>query len=567
VDLASFRSRLDSLPSWIYLILIVATIIVVSALFQWPGTTNFPMDDSYIHVVYAQNLVEHGQLMFNSSSERGVGSTSLLWVLLLASGELLGLPIHVVAKVSGIGSLVIVGVGLFLLLRSTWGSMLALAAAFLITLSGNMLWFALSGMETMLFLALGMLALLVYKAERWFLLGIVLGMLILTRPDGLALAIAIGCIDVLRHKNINKGILVTAGICVVVCAPWFVYLKWRTGYFLPTSVISKTLAFTISKPWIMERNEFLGLVGRFPALTYIGTWMIYFLEFTLCGMAFPPPRIDLSIMTGIPGYTLSLWAVAGLVGVIIPLGIASSRRVPAFHKWSHWLQKDANRPMFVLLVWAIFQNAGYILFMPIPGTASRYGALNHIVLWLVLVNGFLYIGERGRLSFWLGIGILFITISNMVYWSGVYRANIQHMQKVRKTAAHFVNEHFSPDERCAAYDVGAVRYYSQRPIVDMAGLIDPIAGKRMLEGEGDEYLVENGVTCVVWPGRIDTVGQGWWFNLAEIMGIQSTSLFQMKEIAMFEIDYHQWLQGYLPTGNYQASVTVYRLEEPVTSNE
>ncbi len=567
MHLSFFKARLQSLPIWVYLLFLSAIIVMVSLIFQWPDTTIFPMDDTYIHFVYAQNLVEHGQLVFNSTDEKGVGSTSLLWVLLLAGGDLLGLPIHVVAKVLGIGSLVIVGITLFLLLRSIWGSTPAIAAAFLITLSGNMLWFTLSGMETMLFLALGVLALWIYKAERWFLLGIVLGMLVLTRPEGISLATAIGCIELIRQKGIKRGIVVTAVVCILTCAPWFVYLLYRTGYFFPTSVLSKTLTFSVSKPWVMEINEFLGLVGRFPALTYIGTWMIYFLVFTLCGKAFPPPSIDLSTLTGIPGYTLSLWTVVGLVTVIIPLVIASVRRVPALRKWSNWLQQDAHRPMFVLLVWTILQNAAYILFMPIPGTASRYGALNHIVFWLVLVNGFIYYGDRRCLLVWLGIGTIFIASSNTVYWHGVYRANIQHMQNVRKTAAHFVREHFSPDEVCAAYDVGAVRYYSQWPIVDMAGLIDPIVVKRMLAGEGDEYLVENDVTCVIWPGRIDTMGKGWWFNLAEIMGIQSTSLFKMKEVAMFKIDYHQWLQGYLPTGNYQASVTVYRLEVPTTSSE
>ena len=564
---SSFKSRFHALPIWIFPILIITTILLASVAFQWSYSPLLPMDDTYIHFVYAQNLVEHGQLMFNYASEKGVGSTSLLWVLMLASGYLLGLPIHVVAKVLGIGSLIIVGIALFLLLNSIWGSTLGLAAAFLITLSGNMLWFALSGMETMLFLALGILALLVYKAERWVLLGIVLGMLILTRPDGLALAIAIGCVDLIRHKTIQKGILVTVAVCVVVCAPWFVYLKWRSGYFLPSSVISKTLTFTVGKSWMMDRNELINIVGRFPPLTYVAMWMIYFLEFSLGGMAFPSPQIDISTVAGMSGYTLSLWAVVGLVGVILPLVISSIKRVPPIRKWSHWLQKQAHQPMFVLLVWTILQNAGYAIIFPIPGTASRYGALNHIVLWLLLVNGFLSIGGRRRLLIWLSIGTIFIATSNTLYWSGVYQANIQHMQNVRKKAAHFVSEYFSPDELCAAYDLGAVRYFSQRPITDMAGLIDPIAAKRIQVGEVDEYLIENGVTCVVWPGRIDTMGKGSWFNLAEIMGLQSTSLFKMKEVAMFEVDYHQWLHGYLPTGNYQAEVTIYQLEEPAESNE
>jgi hypothetical protein len=215
----------------------------------------------------------------------------------------------------------------------------------------------------------------------------------------------------------------------------------------------------------------------------------------------------------------------------------------------------------------ILHNLGYVVCFPLPGTASRYGALNHIVLWLLIISGFTYIGKRWYLSVWFGVGLLIIATTNTVYWRSVYQANLEHMQFVRKKAAFYVQEHFSLDENCAAYDLGAIRYYSQRPIVDMAGLVDPNATLRLLVGEMDAYLVENGVACLVWPGRFNSKVKGWGLDLAEIMGIKNTSLFLSEELAVFKIAHHRWLHGYLPTGNYHAEVTVYRLQTSVPLNE
>ncbi|MDH5506319.1 MAG: hypothetical protein OEZ02_03785 [Anaerolineae bacterium] len=114
------------------------------------------MDDTYIHFVYAQNLAETGRLMFNFAGEPGVGSTSILWVTLLAIGYKLGLSLHITAKVLGITALVLVGQGVYRLLNSKFPALVSLASALMVILSGNMLWFALSGMETLLFLGLGM---------------------------------------------------------------------------------------------------------------------------------------------------------------------------------------------------------------------------------------------------------------------------------------------------------------------------------------------------------------------------------------------------------------------------
>lgn len=132
----------------------VIQVLPAAALFLWPSPAEFPMDDTYIHFVYAGNLSEQGRLFFNNPDEKGVGTSSILWTLILAGGKSLGLSMHWVAKLIGVASLATVGLGLYLLLRPKVPEMPALVGSLAVALSGHLLWFALSGMETMLFLAL-----------------------------------------------------------------------------------------------------------------------------------------------------------------------------------------------------------------------------------------------------------------------------------------------------------------------------------------------------------------------------------------------------------------------------
>ncbi len=538
--------------AWIPFVVVALAVSVVALWFLWPSPVDFPMDDTYIHFVYAQNLVQHGTLMFNTPGETGVGSTSLLWVLLIAGGYALGVPMYLITKVLGLTSLIIVGVGLYWLLVPLWRPLPALIAALLVVLSGHMVWFALSGMETVLFLALGLLALLAYRSERWGWLGVALGLLTLTRPEGLTLAVATGVVELWRYKRPTRGLIIASVICLTLCVPWFAYLLWRTGHVLPTSGLGKQTTLNLGLRLILEQNGAVAVLGRIPGLIYVGLWAAYLFEFVLGGMSLPPPRIPV----GSQGYSLSVWAIIGLVGVTVPLLWRAARRVMVRQQWPGWLQNNARRPAIVFLIWLALHSLGYIFFLPIPGTASRYGAINHVALWLGLMAGLLsFVGQRRW--WWLAGGLSLIAVANTIYWNGVYDANLDHMQNVRLRAAQFLRETF-PTEQCAAFDVGALRYYSQRPIVDLGGLLDPALGQRFLSGEFDSYLMEHGVTCVFLPGRANTTSEGW-FDFATAIGLGTSPLFTACQLNAIEIDHDRWLQGYLPTNNYQASVTVYRL--------
>jgi hypothetical protein len=545
--------------SWLPQVAIVSSILAVASVFLFPLPLEFPMDDSYIHFVYAGNLAERGRLFFNDPGEKGVGSSSLLWVLILAAAQWFGLSMHWAAKVVGLASLAILGVGLYHLLRPLLLPWVALAGALLVTLSGHMIWFALSGMETMLFLALGILALLCYREQRWGWLGVALGVLVITRIEGVILVLVIVGFDIWRYKTMRRGLLVAGALSALICAPWILYLWLRTGYFLPTSGIGRHFSNILSIQIASGRVESLAWLSRFPGLAYPLIWIGYAVEFILGGFALPAPYLEINPGLGPYGYKLSIWAILGLATVVLPLLWISFRRLVIFLKRRGWVTDKARLPLIIFLAWMILHNLGYMIYLPIIGSASRYASLNHIALWLALGLGVWY-ARHSRWNYWFAAGLTIIALANTVYWNRVYDSNIDHMLNVRIAAGNYIREQIPTNETCAAFDVGALRYYSQRPLVDLGGLVDPDLMEWYQSGRFDQYLTENNVSCLVIPGQSGTTADGV-IDILKESGLSQSNLYKLQREKVFQIDRQRWLIGYLPTINYQATVTIYKLLE------
>ena len=545
--------------SWLPQVTIVLTILVAASVFLMPSPLEFPMDDSYIHFVYAKNLSEHGRLFFNDPGEKGVGSSSLLWVLILAAGDWAGLSMHWMSKLVGLASLAVVGIGLYHLLRSLLLPRVALAGALLVVLSGHMLWFALSGMETMLFLALGILALLCYREEKWGWLGVALGLLVITRIEGIILALVIVGFDIWRRKAIRGGLLIAGAVSLLIAGPWILYLWLRTGYILPTSGIGRRFSNIVSIQIATERVESLAWLSQFPGLAYPLMWLGYSVEFILGGFALPAPYLEINPGLGSFGYKLSIWAILGLACVVLPLTWISLKRFVIYLRRRGW-EKDRTRlPLIIFLTWMVLHNLAYMLYLPIIGAASRYAILNHVALWLALWLGIWYF-RQSRWKYWFAAGLTIIAVANTVYWNRVYDFNIDHMLNVRIAAGNYIRDHIPESDTCAAFDIGALRYYGQRPLVDLGGLVDPDLIEWYQAGRFDQYLTENNVKCLVVPGQTGTTTDGV-IDILKESGLSQSSLFDLQQEKVFQIDRQRWFIGYLPTVNYQATVTLYKLIE------
>lgn len=560
LDLALTTDLWDWLPQFA----IAFTILAAGSVFLWPSPIEFPMDDSYIHFVYAENLSEHGQLFFNEPREIGVGSSSLLWVLILAGGNWIGLSMHWVAKLVGLACLAAMGIGLYQLLRPILSPSVSLACTLLTILSGHMLWFALSGMETMLFLALGILALLGYREQRWGWLGLALGLLVITRIEGILLAFVIGGFDVWIHKKIRGGLLLAGVVGTLIGGPWILYLWLRTGYLLPTSGIGRQFSNLLSIQVATGSVESLAWLNKLPALAYPLVWIGYSVEFILGGFSLPAPYLEIDPGLGDFVYKLSIWAILGLVTVVLPLLWISFRKVILYIKTKGWERDNDRLAWIILLVWTILHNIAYTIYLPIIGTSSRYASLNHIVLWLALGLG-IWQPRKPGYKYWFAAWLTLIALANTFYWNRVYDSNIDHMLNVRIAAGNFIREHIPEGENCAAFDVGALRYYSQRPLIDLGGLVDPDLIEWYQEGRFDQYLMENNVSCLAVPGWSGTTADGV-IDILKESGLNRSKLYELQQEKIFRMGRERWLFGYLPTGNYQATVNIYKLVENKKKN-
>ena len=544
---------------------IACTLLVLSAWYMYPEAREFPMDDTYIHFVYAENLADTGQLMFSAPGEKGIGTTSLLWVLLLAAGKLLELPIYLTARSLGWMALFLSGVFLYRLLRPALGEKLSLICALLVTASGHMLWFALSGMETILFLMLALLTLLFYRNKQWTQTGITAGLLMLCRPDGLALPITIGLIEIWRTRRIPRHLVRMAMIVFVLASPWFIYIFLRTGSFLPTSAMGKQLSMRIIIGYGLANNGVLRTLSQIPQVTYFFMWAAYLLEFALGGLALPPPRLAVETSVNRLAYDISIWAIIGWLTALLPLaGIG----VRTFFRKRGW---DARRgktvhPITLLFLWGILHNLTFLLFLPTPGTASRYGVINHVLLWIALTMILVRYVTQPHYRRYLAVWLVSTAIFNTVSWNGVYDANIIHMQEVRMQAAAYFRDQVPEEDVCGVFDIGAMRYFSRRPFVDMGGLIDPDLRNMFLQDRLPEYLIQNGVTCLIVPGRSGSVEDGF-LDISRILGFDTSPVFTMRTGNVIQIDRDTWLKGYLPTMNYQATVTFYYLDYASATNQ
>jgi hypothetical protein len=545
------------LPRWFPKTIILATILIISSIYLWPSLLEFPMDDSYIHFVYAENLAEQGGLFFNTPDETGVGTSSLLWVLILGAGHWAGLSMHWLAKLVGATSLAVVGIGLYHLLRPLLSPWRALSVTLLVILSGHMLWFALSGMETMLFLALGTLVLVSYREERWIWVGILLGLLVITRIEGILLALVIAGFEIWRYRTIRRSLLLAGVVAGLICCPWILYLWLRTGYVLPTSGIGRHFYNLTSIQIASEQIESLSWLIRFPALAYPLTWIGYSIEFILGGFALPGPYLTINTGIGSFSYKLSIWAILGLVTVVFPLLWISCRRLISFLKTQGWEKDKQRTPLLIFLCWMVLHNLCYMIYLPLIGSASRYACLNHIALWLALGLGFWQVRPSWYRSY-LAAGLIIIALANTIYWNRVYDANLEHMQEVRIAAADYIREQIPENETCAAFDVGALRYYGQRPLIDLGGLVDPHLYQWFASGKFDRYLIEKQVTCLAIPGRTGITTDGV-VDIAKEAGFTQSNLFKLQQDQVIQIDRQRWLVGYMPTINYQATVTIYKL--------
>jgi arabinofuranosyltransferase len=235
-------------------VLALAGVLAILCAHMWMHRF-FNVDDVYIIYRYAENVGSGKGFVFNEG-ERVEGSSTFLYTLLLALPLAFGAEVVVTSKIMGAIATLALVILVFLyvktVLEDTWGNILAIAAALLVSVATPVAVWSMSGMETNLYACL-LLAGLYFYAR--FLKGIssgrtwplLMAAASLTRPEGFAFFFLILLLnfgsDIWRSRGFKHPVKDNLKHLLwfsIVFAPFLVFRLVYFGEILPNSVIAKS---------------------------------------------------------------------------------------------------------------------------------------------------------------------------------------------------------------------------------------------------------------------------------------------------------------------------------------
>lgn len=201
---------------------------------------NFVTDDAFISFVYARNLAEHGELVFNLG-DRVEGFTNLLWTVLLSGFMALGAAPETMSQVLGaafsIGTLIVA----WRLMAELWRDECpwnTVPSFLLATCAGYACWTS-GGLETQLFTFLCTTAFLAYLryetgASSLAAAGIALALAALTRPEGVLVTAVVAAHLLVWNTARNWRAPVRRGDLIGLAwflGLWLPVFAWRWYYY------------------------------------------------------------------------------------------------------------------------------------------------------------------------------------------------------------------------------------------------------------------------------------------------------------------------------------------------
>lgn len=408
--------------------------------------SGLPLDDAWIHLVYARSLAALHGFAFNPG-QLETGSTSPLWSMALVPATWLARALDMSVVVPGKITGVLVGVSASLaasrLLRSLrCGPAAQVAVGLLFAFEPALAFAQVSGMEVMLAAALALWLLAALVAGRYRLAALVAGLAPLARPE--LAALTLGALVVLElalrrgHAPWRERLLVLAPAIVLVGA-WMVYCLAVSGYPLPSTFYAK---FSTRQEFVAHNLSLLvtDVVPSWPWAVY-GAQLVFFSAGAVILFRRGPGE--------------KLVAAAPLVYFIVVAASQAQRESLPFYWRRYWL----------------------------PGEALL---LPTVVLGAAATCGWLWQRRQRRATLVPVLAFAVILLAGLARWPSALRAsadlyawNCQNIDELDVAMALWLREHTAPGETIAVTDAGAARYFSDRRIVDLVGLNN----HRMLHGE------------------------------------------------------------------------------------
>lgn len=423
----------------------------------------FTLDDSWIHLQYARTIYE-GIPWEYSPGFPSTGSTSPLWSVILSSlfyfsSDPVGLAwgVYLISMCFYIASSFAVGKIVSEYTESvSWG---VLAIIGFVIIPRNT-WLMLSGMETPLFVFILLLSIIILdKVEIKYdlILGVLVGIAYLSRPEGIIIAFCVPLrflLLALKGKVDRKRILTliaSAALAALVALPWILHCLSVTGLPLPDTFYAKV---HIPSEYEIEAWNFwwIFFVGQMPFLLvgiFVGIILI------VKGKPFP-------------------WLFPVILTVMYRLTAPYASLI--------------NNNRYLVPAFDLFFVAAII--------ATAW------VLEIIFVGAFrLAKGVELRLIA-VSITMIVLLVPLVPHYIGqatYYGKAVKTVNDLHGDIGTWIDENTPEDSVFATHDAGAVRFISNRSMIDLAGLVSPdIIHGNMTPQETLSYLRAQGCNYFVY---------------------------------------------------------------------
>ena len=404
--------------------------------FYWFGVSSstkagLAIDDGYIHLVYARNLLR-GHFFEYNTGEPSSGSTSPGWVVLLALlGTILG-PLKSAWVLCAL-SLLLAGVGAYFLTYQMLRTLnpdnpLAeiagtFAAATTLTY-GRFVWNAFSGMETLFYsgiiaMIFGAFAWELRRGKNFWLTSALAFFAIWFRPESFLLIVLVPAFLLYAGKLLRRRTLYPALVVLSSAVFYFVFNLLLTGHPLPNTFFSK-------------------------AALYSGTRWDY-LAYTINLFWHDNPLL---FLTALASVGVIIFAILKLPKEILPAALPYIWLIlfPAAKFFVSYQEVHFGRYTVVIipvLVSAVFVSAGAIL------------------------------RKLPRLSVWIFAALVILpNILLLPYWAKMTAKTVEQINTVHGECAEALGTLVKDKSQSVAlHDVGRIKYDTDLPVVDLAGLV------------------------------------------------------------------------------------------------
>jgi len=465
-----FQRMLQNLASSrTYRVVIVGiTAVITSSLYLFMCSKltgiGYPLDDAWIHQTYARNLVVYGEWSFIPGLVSG-GSTSPLWTIILSLGQAFRIPViwTYAAGIILFAASAIIGVEI--LIKSGNKPISCLPFGLFLATEWHLIWASVSGMETILLIIVILLFFsFLYDKKRFWISGLLTGIAIWIRPDSIMLVGPWLWVILFFHQKEKKvwKSLVKGGLFLLI----FVGLYLGFNYLLTGTVWPNT--------FYAKQAEYMSMLETPFLLRFI---RLFFLPWNGASVLLLPGLV-ITVIEIIKSKKISYFApILWAFGYILIF----AARLPVTYQHGRYIM-----PVMPILFLAGFWGL-QILFRSLKDSSAwrrilRAGLVGSIAVAQI---GFIYLGARSFVN-----DVAFIN-NEMI------------------ATARWIQENTEKDALIAAHDIGALGYYSNREIIDLAGLITPeVIPFIRDEDKLSEYITaENADYLMIFPS--------WYPALAE----------------------------------------------------